>query len=119
MARRSYWRTPHDVYRIYDASGALLYVGASINAFARVPQHKAEHQPWWHDAHHFSVVRYADKPTARYFEALAIRDEFPAWNRQRETHALARIAQITPDPIEPTEWFYVAPLKGGESDHLV
>ncbi|MEW1813257.1 GIY-YIG nuclease family protein [Pseudarthrobacter phenanthrenivorans] len=100
-------RCKHDVYRVYDCQGRLLYVGSSVDAFTRLNQHKKEHQPWYPLAHEFEVIRYADGWTARYFEAVAIRDESPIWNVRRETTALVWANRIKPDPVEPGEVFQI------------
>jgi len=36
---------PHDLYRLYDSSGTLLYIGISYSAISRLSQHRAT-QPW-------------------------------------------------------------------------
>ena len=108
-------RTPHDVYRVFDAHGALLYVGLSRNAFKRISEHKSEHQPWWPDARTFSVTRYADKRSGRYHEALAIGAERPRWNIRPETSALASAPHIHREPIEPTETFPINCERSGDA----
>lgn len=99
--RRRYLKdSPHDVYRIYDASGHLLYVGCSWNAFSRVPQHKCDYQPWWPDAATVDIDTFADFTTARMVEAQAIASESPIGNRAKESMALVRGRGIDPVTID-------------------
>lgn len=90
----------HDVYRIFDEAGCLLYVGCSINAFARVPQHKHENQPWWGQARRVDIDRYPSKRIARGVEAAAIANEAPMYNRAKEAQALRRLGDFLPVSIE-------------------
>lgn len=98
--RRNLTNKPHDVYRIYDATGALLYVGCSWNAFSRVPQHKHEHRPWFPLAATVDVDTFPDLRTARLVEALAIAEERPAWNVATERMAIVRGRGTEPATID-------------------
>lgn len=103
----------HDVYRIRDGHGALLYVGCSVNAFKRVKQHKNEYQPWFPLAATVDIVQYCDRTTARYVEAHAIEHEAPIWNRASESMALVRGARLSPEVLDefrgvPVSEFWVA-----------
>lgn len=93
-------KIPHDVYRIRDEAGALLYVGCSVNVFKRIQQHKAEYQPWFPLAATVDIDQYPDLVTARYKEAHAIATEWPIWNTAREASALRRRDQITDTVID-------------------
>jgi hypothetical protein len=78
---------PHAVYRCFDATGELLYVGCSSDPFVRR----------WHGHTHVNgrrwadfVVRitanwYPDLATARPAERHAILTERPAYNCQTRT----------------------------------
>lgn len=90
----------HDVYRIRDKHGVLLYVGCSVNAFKRVTQHKHEYQPWFPLAATVDIEQYPDRTTARYVEAHAIQNEAPRWNRAREAMALVRGAHLVPEVLD-------------------
>jgi predicted GIY-YIG superfamily endonuclease len=100
-------RAQHDLYRVYDADGNLLYVGASVDAFTRLDQHRNEHQPWWPSARTFTVTRYANGWTARYLEAVAIRDEEPIWNVRKEQMAFCYASRAILEPVEPEETFNI------------
>lgn len=82
----------HYVYRIYDKSGQLLYIGCSME-----PEHRME----WHRVpcyskapyafglaeafDHFTVSEpYPDKSAARAAERAAIADEAPLFNIQHQ-----------------------------------
>lgn len=78
-------KLPHDVYRVFDASGSLLYVGCSVNVFARLKEHR-KWAVWWADAVRGSVHRYPDRQHALGVEARAIRDEKPRDNCVLEAH---------------------------------
>jgi predicted GIY-YIG superfamily endonuclease len=88
--RKRLAKLPHDVYRIRDKAGALLYVGCSVNAFRRVKQHKNEYQPWFPLAATVDIEQYEDLATARFIEASAIAYEAPIWNTAQESRALRR-----------------------------
>lgn len=67
------------VYRAFDGSGRLLYVGCSVDVDGRLLTH-AEHSTWW--PFHTTVTR-EDFPTrelAGEAEILAIQTEHPRWN---------------------------------------
>jgi len=106
--RKSLRRSKHDVYRVRETSGALLYVGCSVNAFLRVQQHKAEHQPWFPMAALVDITRYPDRDTARQIEAAAIANEAPAWNKAQEATALRRANGVAVVPLEHYEGIPIA-----------
>lgn len=71
-----------DVYRLYDARGALLYVG--ITRRGRFPQRMREHSSkwWWPQVapHRATVQTFATRRGAETAERLAIASEHPAHN---------------------------------------
>lgn len=81
------------LYRHFDASGQLLYVGISKNALCRLGGHK--NATWYRDLARISVEHHKSRAHALYAEAIAIRDEKPLYNKNQPT-------PIDPDlPIEP------------------
>lgn len=77
-----------DCYRVYDAENNLLYVGASVNVFRRMRQHRDE--SWWYPQATRVIAReYVNRRDARYAEALAIRDERPIANVTQEWSEIA------------------------------
>lgn len=67
------------VYRIYDATGALLYVGVAKTFGRRWEQHSSS-QPWWPHVHRQTVEWFPTRVEAEFAEATAIRDERPLHN---------------------------------------
>lgn len=70
-----------EVYRAFDGSGRLLYVGCSGDADTRLRYHEG-HAPWW--VFHESIERtpFDDYDEALAAEAEAIATEHPRWNMQ-------------------------------------
>lgn len=67
------------VYRVYDASERLIYVGETGDIFSRVQHHHL--QTWWgSQIDRVKSVVYPDRTSALAAERTAIRDEDPRWN---------------------------------------
>lgn len=80
MTRLDRTNAVHHVYRCYDETGRLIYVGSSANLFGRLTQHRRT--SWWAS----QVVRvtakvYPNGTVAREHERQAIRTENPRWNK--------------------------------------
>ena len=70
----------HHVYRCYDESGRLIYVGSSLNLFGRLATHR--NQTWWAPQVTKVVAKvYPNGVVAREAERKAIRTENPRWNK--------------------------------------
>jgi predicted GIY-YIG superfamily endonuclease len=89
------------LYRHYDPTGDLLYVGISLSPLRRHEKHfaKSEHRYW--------IVRILIEPFASREEALraearAIREEFPKFNtaHNRRQHPALELRQIERKEIE-------------------
>lgn len=118
---------PHSIYRIFDASGRLLYIGCAEDVQARIYMHRATYTMV--DA--FLIHRHYDRHTsevvgplsdARAAERAAIETERPILNRQHNptrwrkvageyvpvdaetVEALRDLHHIEPNP-ELVEWF--------------
>lgn len=76
------------VYRLFDASGALLYVGATATKATRLRAH-ARRAMWWPEVASHTFVRYPDEASAREAEATAIRTEHPRHNKLLRAHKTA------------------------------
>jgi predicted GIY-YIG superfamily endonuclease len=87
------------LYRLYDDSDVLLYIGATNNAAVRWAKHAAE-KPWWGDVRRQDITWFADRPTALKAEKEAIRREQPKYN-------LEHTAPDAPDADE-ADWGYRA-----------
>lgn len=103
------WKRPHDVYRVYDKDGILLYVGCTVNVERRIKQHKAEYAGWCRQAATVTVEEYADFATARAVESLAIHEERPVWNvTKMQSSRYGRGAELC--RTEPTETYAGLPM---------
>ena len=99
--QRRLWNYKTDVYRIYDISGSLLYVGSSVNAYSRIPQHKPYAQ-WFPFMARVRIEEYIDRPTAERVEATAIAHESPLYN---VTHYPTLLLKTFPKPLEIDDFF--------------
>lgn len=75
---------PHYVYRLFDAAGALLYVGITCDVTTRMYQHSKE-QPWWDEVDNRSVEEVLTRADAFFLEAAAILAERPRYNKDIPT----------------------------------
>jgi predicted GIY-YIG superfamily endonuclease len=71
------------VYRLYDATDRLLYVGISANPSKRWEGHKTYSCRWWPAVARKKIEWYADRYLALAHEFLAIHYEEPIHNRRR------------------------------------
>jgi excinuclease UvrABC nuclease subunit len=69
----------HHLYRHYDKSGVLLYVGISLSAFNRLRQHK-RNAHWFNDISFVKVEGFETKIAAESAERFAIKTENPLYN---------------------------------------
>ena len=102
------------VYRHYDASGNLLYVGLSSCPISRTGQHKRT-ASWYSEIETISIVWLSSRDDAIKYEAAAIASECPLnntrWVRSRPSvkgnKSPARVAMIkvrvTPEEKEAFE----------------
>lgn len=70
---------PTALYRLFAASGDLLYVGISSEPERRWKQH-AEDKSWWPEVHEKTVEWHQDRLAAEGAESTAIRSERPSRN---------------------------------------
>lgn len=70
---------PTSLYRFYDGSGQLLYVGVSNHPIPRYDQHGNE-KPWWSEVATSKMEHHSTRDAALTAEAVAIRDERPRHN---------------------------------------
>lgn len=66
------------LYRHFDASGTLLYVGISLSAVARLSQHGRK--PWFDAIDTMTVEYFDDRFSALRAERAAIISEKPSFN---------------------------------------
>jgi excinuclease UvrABC nuclease subunit len=67
------------VYRIFDATDRLIYIGATSNVTQRLAYHRTQSW-WWALAHRVDVESHEDKASAHDAEWAAIAAEDPAFN---------------------------------------
>ena len=68
------------LYRLYDDGGVLLYVGIADDLRKRFAQHKAE-KLWWPEVTRKTVTWYGTRTKAFCAEDIAIKTEYPVFNR--------------------------------------
>jgi len=68
------------LYRFFDASGRLLYIGISLQQVARQRQHRASSE-WYQDIARSTVEWHPSRSSAADAERLASQAERPGWNR--------------------------------------
>jgi predicted GIY-YIG superfamily endonuclease len=71
---------PTALYRFYDASDTLLYVGVSSNPAVRWGTHATE-KHWWPQVARKTIVVYGSRMEAEIAEGIAIRSESPVHNK--------------------------------------
>lgn len=69
------------LYRHFDGTGQLLYVGISLSAIARLGEHKASSHWFWQIAR-IEVTAYASRASATKAERITILREKPLHNIQ-------------------------------------
>jgi predicted GIY-YIG superfamily endonuclease len=70
---------PTQLYRHFDKDGALLYVGISLSAVARLAQHKAA-SAWFKEITKIDVCEFPSREDALAAERAAIHAEKPKHN---------------------------------------
>lgn len=72
-------KRPHTLYRAYDSSGRLLYVGISVDPKRRLAQHRRE-KDWWPEVDRVAEEVWPDRASAQEAETLAVQSEGPVHN---------------------------------------
>lgn len=67
------------LYRLFDETGGLLYVGITGQPRRRLAAHRHS-QPWWSEVSRVEIEPHADRTSARAAELRAIRHERPRYN---------------------------------------
>lgn len=70
---------PHALYRFFDRTDVLLYVGTTAHLSARIAQHKRD-KPWWVDVRNITIEYFDTRSAALSAETKAIRTEGPLYN---------------------------------------
>jgi predicted GIY-YIG superfamily endonuclease len=67
------------LYRHFDESNNLLYVGISLSAFHRLSQHR-DHSEWFKKIKNLTIEHFATREEAMAAERKAIKSENPKFN---------------------------------------
>ena len=68
---------PHYVYRLFDESGQLLYVGCTYDYLKRLREHSRDNPHWFPLVDSISVQKYTSPGEAYRAEAAAHASEAP------------------------------------------
>lgn len=111
----------HELYRLSDAGGRLLYVGISHSARFRLMQHVGK--VWWKDVAHKEVHEYRNRAAALLAERNMIARERPIWNvhhrapftKEERAYRLNRLAAAVDRETEQLERAIAAARLDGHS----
>ena len=70
---------PHALYRFYDRSDVLLYVGITVDPGARFKKHGGD-KSWWGQVDRIGIEHFATRKEALEAERKAIKEEQPLHN---------------------------------------
>lgn len=99
------------LYRFFDSTQQLLYVGITQDLTKRRNEHKRT-KVWWHEVASESFTKHVTREEAEAAEKSAIRDEQPRYNRagaipnnsRRDNERWVYVAgPISSDPIDGTK----------------
>ena len=98
---------PTALYRLYDADGALLYIGFSTDPTRRWKEHRKE-MLWWPEVARKDVewLPVSDEPEVRHTEVSAIRTENPRYNKTGFgiDSAGRQLGPTLPPGVPPQPW---------------
>ena len=86
----------HELYRMFDANGNLLYVGISICSVARLGQHRAD---WLSEVSDVKIERHKTAHKAARAERLAIANETPVHNKCRPKDWASQTRSRSKEPL--------------------
>lgn len=81
---RELHRRETTLYRLYDRSGSLVYVGITWQFEERIKQHR-RHSAWFDQVDHWTTETFPDRRRAKRVETDSIRREQPRFNRHEST----------------------------------
>lgn len=70
---------PHALYRFFNSTDVLLYVGITVDPGARFKKHGGD-KPWWGQVDRISIEHFATRTEALEAERKAIKEEKPLHN---------------------------------------
>ena len=86
----------HCLYRHFDSTGKLLYVGISINSLRRLADH-GRHSFWFDQIRSITLDHFDSRPEVLAAERAAIAAENPVYNRMRP--GLRRVLSRRPEEM--------------------
>lgn len=95
----------HVLYRMYDAHGALLYVGLTTEPKSRIRAHEHDKQ-WWPQVATISLEHFPSKSELRSAERRAVETERPLYNQNLRLFSTAWCRQqghVTPGSKKCTD----------------
>lgn len=99
---------PHVLYRMYDASRRLLYVGLTMNVSQRFATHRGE-KPWWPSVATIQLQHFATRSEVEAAERAAINAEQPRYNVVHK--ARTAVATLPPRGQTPIQRFRMAAMR--------
>lgn len=110
---------PHALYRFFDRTGDLLYIGITASIPSRLVAHRDD-KPWWTHVVDIRVEHFDNRPDVLAAEKAAIKAERPKWNVQHNQQVVQRVRRIAdrsghrePVPTGCREWVF-----GSRSGHV-
>lgn len=82
----------HVLYRFYSATGELLYIGITNDAWRRFSQHRAD-KAWWPEVANICQQSFATSDELKAAESRAIRSEKPRYNKVHNGHSAPVISE--------------------------
>lgn len=111
---------PQALYRFYDATGVLLYVGITADPGARWRKH-AHEKPWWQEVVKVTLEQLPDRGSVVRAEEAAIKTEHPRYNvvhnrvsRRAPSSAPAPATSHLPYTTDANLWTYRSHRSGLE-----
>lgn len=90
---------PHALYRFFDRTDAVLYIGITLDFPVRMTSHRRE-KPWWTLVEHITIEHFDTREEALAAETEAIRTEKPLYNVTHNELVLApHLSTPTQDEI--------------------
>lgn len=85
----------HTLYRFFDSTDVLLYVGITVDPSARFTKHRGD-KPWWEQVDRIALERFDTRKEAEAAEREAIKAEQPLHN---VVHNVFVSAPAEPDAV--------------------
>lgn len=93
--------TTHALYRFYDNTDELLYVGITLDPGKRFKQHSTQ-KAWWSDVADITLQKFDSRIEVLAAEREAIKTESPRYNviHNQASWRCCVCNQLLPEPIE-------------------